>query len=83
VVIEMKQADLDKISEIVARYGFVEWSLVGFTPAGDYEIFSYFTDPSVLRVFKVILYSMLKTLEGYLEEYEGDYQVAVPYEGAC
>ena len=79
----MKQADLDKISEIVARYGFVEWSLVGFTPAGDYEIFSYFTDPSVLRVFKVILYSMLRTLEKYLEEYEGDYQMAVPYEGAC
>jgi len=79
----MKQADLDKISEIVARYGFVEWSLVGFTPAGDYEIFSYFTDPSVLRVFKVILYSMLRTLEKYLEECEGDYQVAVPYEGAC
>jgi hypothetical protein len=81
----MKQADLDAISEIVARYGFIEWSLVGFTPAGDYEIFSYFTDPSVLNVFKVILYSMLKTIEENLEkyEYEEDYQVAVPYEGAC
>ena len=79
----MKQADLDKISEIVARCGFVEWSLVGFSPAGDYEIFSYFTDPSVLRVFKVILYSMLRSLENYLGEYEGDYKVEVPYEGVC
>jgi hypothetical protein len=79
----MKQADIDKISEIVARYGFIEWSLVGFSPAGDYEIFSYFTDPSVLRIFKVILYSMLKTVEEYLEKCEGDYQMAVPYKGAC
>jgi hypothetical protein len=79
----MKQADLDKISEIVARYGFIEWSLVGFSPAGDYEIFSYFTDPSVLRIFKVILYSMLKTVEECLEKCEDDYQMVVPYKGAC
>jgi hypothetical protein len=79
----MKQDDLDKISEIVARYGFVEWSLVGFTPAGDYKIFSYFTDPSVLPVFKMILYSMLKKLEEYLEQYEGDYREVVHQKGAC
>lgn len=79
----MKQDDLDKISEIVARYGFVEWSLVGFTPAGDYKIFSYFTDPSVLPVFKMILYSMLKKLEEYLENYEGDYREVVHQKGAC
>jgi hypothetical protein len=79
----MKQDDLDKISEIVARYGFVEWSLVGFTPAGDYKIFSYFTDPSVLPVFKMILYSMLKKLEAYLEQYEGDYREVVHQKGAC
>jgi hypothetical protein len=80
---KMKQDDLDKISEIVARYGFVEWSLVGFTPAGDYKIFSYFTDPSVLPVFKMILYSMLKKLEEYLENYEGDYREVVHQKGAC
>jgi hypothetical protein len=80
---KMKQDDLDKISEIVARYGFVEWSLVGFTPAGDYKIFSYFTDPSVLPVFKMILYSMLKKLEEYLEQYEGDYREVVHQKGAC
>lgn len=79
----MKQDDLDKISEIVARYGFVEWSLVGFTPAGDYKIYSYFTDPSVLPVFKMILYSMLKKLEEYLEKYEGDYREVVHQKGAC
>ncbi len=79
----MKQDDLDKISEIVARYGFVEWSLVGFTPAGDYKIFSYFTDPSILPVFKMILYSMLKKLEEYLEKYEGDYREVVHQKGAC
>ena len=79
----MKQDDLDKISEIVARYGFVEWSLVGFTPAGDYKIFSYFTDPSVLPIFKMILYSMLKKLEEYLENYEGDYREVVHQKGAC
>ena len=79
----MKQDDLDKISEIVARYGFVEWSLVGFTPTGDYKIFSYFTDPSVLPVFKMILYSMLKKLEEYLEQYEGDYREVVHQKGAC
>lgn len=79
----MKQDDLDKISEIVGRYGFVEWSLVGFTPAGDYKIFSYFTDPSVLPVFKMILYSMLKKLEEYLEQYEGDYREVVHQKGAC
>jgi hypothetical protein len=79
----MKQDDLDKISEIVARYGFVEWSLVGFTPAGEYKIFSYFTDPSVLPVFKMILYSMIKKLEEYLEQYEGDYREVVHQKGAC
>lgn len=62
----MKKADLDKISEIMADYGFIEWSLVGFAPTGDYKIFSYFTDPSIMPVFKAILISMLRTVEEYL-----------------
>jgi hypothetical protein len=80
---KMKQADLDKISEIVARYGFIEWSLVGFTPGGEYKIFSYFTDPSVMPVFKAILISMLRTVDEYLKRYESDYQEAFHYEGRC
>jgi hypothetical protein len=79
----MKQADLDKISEIVARYGFIEWSLVGFTPSGDYKIFSYFTDPSVLPVFKVVLISMLRQVQEYLEKYEGNFQELEHYKGVC
>jgi hypothetical protein len=79
----MKQADLDTISEIVARYGFSEWSLVGFTPTGDYRIFSYFTDPSILPVFKIILISMLKTIGEYIERYQGDYDRNVHLAGRC
>ena len=80
---KVKQADLDKISEIVGRYGFVEWSLVGFTPAGDYKIFSYFTDPSVLPIFKFILISMLRQVEEYLRKVEGDYLEAAHHKGVC
>ncbi len=63
----MEQTDLDIISKIVARYGYVEWTLIGFTQERDYNIFSYFTDPSVLPVFKYVLLSILKTLDEYLE----------------
>ena len=79
----MKQADLDTISEIVARYGYSEWSLVGFAPTGDYSIFSYFTDPSILPVFKIILISMLKTIGEYIERYQGDYDRNVHHAGTC
>jgi hypothetical protein len=82
-VMKMKQADLDTISEIVARYGFSEWSLVGFTPTGNYSIFSYFTDPSILPVFKIILISMLKAVGEYVEGYQGDYDRNVHYAGTC
>jgi len=79
----MRQADLDKISEIVAKYGLIEWSLVGFTPKGDYQIFSYFTDPAIMPVFKAILISMLRTVEEYLERYQCDYQEVSPCKGQC
>ncbi|MEW6417471.1 MAG: hypothetical protein AB1480_05040 [Nitrospirota bacterium] len=64
----MNQADLDTISEIVARYGLVEWTLIGFTNEREYNVFSYFTDPSIMPVFKSILISILKTMEEYLEK---------------
>ena len=79
----MRQADLDKISEIVAKYGFIEWSLVGFTPQGDYQIFSYFTDPAIMPVFKAILVSMLRTVEEYLQRYQCDYQDVSHCKGQC
>ncbi len=79
----MKQADLDKISKIVADYGFVEWSLVGFTPAGDHEIYSYFTDPAVIPVFKAILVSILRTLEEYLGSSENAYEEIAHCKGQC
>ena len=82
-VMNMKQADLDKISEIVAEYGFVEWSLVGFTPSGDYQIFSYFTDPSVMPIFKAILVSMLRTVDEYLKRYETEYPEVFHCAGRC
>ncbi|MEW6587520.1 MAG: hypothetical protein AB1442_18165 [Nitrospirota bacterium] len=64
----MNRDDLNAISEIMAKYGYVEWSLVGFTPLREYSIFSYFTDPSILTVFKLVLLEMLKTLNEYTEE---------------
>ncbi len=79
----MKQADLDKISEIIAGDGFVEWSLVGFTPTGEYKIFSYFTDPSVVPVFKSILVSMLRKIEEYLKGCEGDHMEGSHHKGMC
>jgi hypothetical protein len=79
----MKQADLNTISEIVRRYGFIEWSLVGFTPSGDYQIFSYFSDPSIMPIFKAILISMLRTVEGYVERYDHDYNDAFYARGRC
>jgi hypothetical protein len=66
-VIIMSKDDYDKISEIVAKYGFVEWTLIGFTPTRDYNIFSYFTDPSIMPIFKYVLLSILKQLDDYLE----------------
>ncbi len=79
----MSQADLNKISEIVAKYGFIEWSLVGFTPSGDYQIFSYFSDPQVMPVFKAILVSMLHTVEEYLGCSEDSYEEVAHCKGQC
>lgn len=79
----MKQADLNAISEIVGKYGFADWSLVGFTPDGNYKVYSYFTDPSVMPVFKAILISMLKTLEDYLERNRNFHEDAVHHVGEC
>jgi hypothetical protein len=58
-------ADLDTISEIVARYGFSEWSLVGFTRQ-EITVYFVFYDPSILPVFKIILISM-KTVVNMLK----------------
>ncbi|MCG2722794.1 MAG: hypothetical protein L6290_12405 [Thermodesulfovibrionales bacterium] len=63
----MNHLDMDAISDIVAKYGYVEWVLVGFTPARDYTIFSYFTDPSALPAFRAVLLSMLRMVESSLE----------------
>jgi hypothetical protein len=62
----MEQDDLDTISAIAAKYGFNEWSLIGFTTEEEYHIFSYFSDLSVMPAFKIILISILKTVEEYM-----------------
>jgi acyl CoA:acetate/3-ketoacid CoA transferase alpha subunit len=80
-VMRMNQADLDTISEIVARYGLVEWTLIGFTKEREYNIFSYFTDPSIVPVFKFVLLSILKTIEEYLEKNE--YEMTVHNVASC
>jgi hypothetical protein len=79
----MKQADFDKISEIIADNGFIEWSLVGFTPAGEYKIFSYFTDSSIMPVFRAILVSMLRKIDEYLKGCEGDHMEISHHKGVC
>jgi len=81
-VIIMRKTDYDKISEIVARYGFVEWTLIGFTPTRDYNIFSYFTDPSIMPIFKYVLISILKQLDDYLESNQSSHE-KVALKGTC
>lgn len=61
----MEKEQFDKISEIVAGEGYVEWALICFTPQRDYNIFSYFTDPGVMPIFRVVLFSILKRLDQY------------------
>lgn len=79
----MEQSDLDIISEIVARYGYIEWTLIGFTPTREYNIYSYFTDPSILPIFKYVLISILKTLEEYLEKTQSSCENALQTAGSC
>jgi hypothetical protein len=78
----MDQADFDEISEIVAKYGYVEWTLIGFTPTREYNIFSYFTDPSIMPIFKCVLLSILNKLDAYLEKNHTLYEKVV-HRGTC
>ena len=78
----MNQADFDKISEIVARYGYIEWTLIGFTPTREFNIFSYFTDPSIMPVFKCVLLSIINRLDLYLEKNQSLYEKVV-HKGTC
>jgi hypothetical protein len=82
-VIIVEQTDLDIISKIAARYGYVEWTLIGFTQETDYNIVSYFTDPSVLPVFKYVLLSILKTLDEYLERTQRPHERQLHCAGSC
>ena len=81
-VMDMDQTDFDEISKIVAKYGYVEWTLIGFTPTREYNIFSYFTDPSIMPVFKCVLLSILSRLDAYLEKNHNLYEVAA-HSGTC
>jgi hypothetical protein len=81
-VMNMDKADFDTISEIAAKYGYVEWTLIGFTPTREYNIFSYFTDPSIMPIFKCVLLSILNRLDTYLEKNHGLYERAA-HSGTC
>ena len=78
----MEQADLETISRIVAKYGYVEWTLISFTPERDYNIISYFTDQTILPVFKAVLLSIFKTLSEYIEK-NPYYATESLYVGSC
>lgn len=80
---KMDQHDFDTISEIIARYGFDEWSLVGFTAKREYTVYSYFRDPSVMPVFKIILIKMLKAVEEYLQKDRGHGKENTHHVGEC
>ena len=78
----MDQDDFDAISEIAAKYGYMEWTLIGFTPTREYNIFSYFTDPSIMPIFKCVLLSILNKLDLYLEKNHALYERPV-HKGTC
>ena len=61
----MNQQQMDEISRIVVANGFIEWNLVCFTEQKDYQIFSYFTHPGMLQVFRQVLYLMLRKLDDH------------------
>jgi hypothetical protein len=79
----MEQDDFNTISEIVSRYGFDEWSLVGFTQKREYTVYSYFRDSSVMPVFKIVLIKMLKAVEGYLQKDHGHDKETTYHVGEC
>ena len=62
---ELTEKEFSTISGIIADHGYVEWNLIAFTADREYNIFSYFTDPSIMPIFRVILFSMLKRLDAY------------------
>jgi hypothetical protein len=82
-VIGMEPDDIETISEIAARYGFSEWALVGFTSKTEYHVFSYFSDLSVMPVFKAVLISILKTLDEYMQKYPSVCEETYQPAGTC
>ena len=64
----MEPDDMETISEIAAKYGFAEWALIGFSSKSEYHVFSYFSDLSVMPIFKAVLISIFKTLDEYMQK---------------
>ncbi|MFZ5989416.1 MAG: hypothetical protein ACOYWZ_20160 [Bacillota bacterium] len=68
--IELTQPDIKTISEIIARNGYLEWTLIGFTPAMDYGVFSYMTCPKMIPLFRKILVAMVEAIDrNYYKEH--------------
>jgi hypothetical protein len=62
---ELTQKETDSISQIVADHGYIEWNLIAFTPKREYNIYSYFTDPSIMPIFRGVILSILNRLDRF------------------
>ena len=79
----MKKEDIDTLNHIAEKYGFAEWTLIGFNHKGEFTTFSYFNDPSIMPVFKFVLLSLLKKVEEYLGQCHPNDEQAVHHAGRC
>jgi len=59
----MQEEDYKIISEVMAKYGYPEYTIIGFTEAREYNLFSYFSSPANIEDFRKILIQMVATID--------------------